>query len=193
MPTPVDAGAPKGARFGHHRRLAKFGSPERSGEGGRARAEDDQIKLISHESNPSLLSSVNDAMPPATRGEREGGTCPEVVFPYRRLWSGQQAEVGRSPPTPRPGGTRKRPPTARGPNGFFGCRYHDQRTLTFIGTSFLCFSLLGEVQVNGKTAVGVKISKEGKKELDFYFDKQTNLLAKTVLRHSCGADIPVCH
>jgi len=46
----------------------------------------------------------------------------------------------------------------------------------------LKLSLLGEVQVNGKPAVGVKISKEGKKDLDFYFDKQTNLLAKTERR-----------
>ena len=42
----------------------------------------------------------------------------------------------------------------------------------------LKFSLLGEVQINSKPAIGVKISKEGKKDLDFYFDKQTNLLAK---------------
>lgn len=46
----------------------------------------------------------------------------------------------------------------------------------------LKFSLLGEAQVNSKPAIGVKISKEGKKDLDFYFDKQTNLLAKTERR-----------
>jgi len=39
-------------------------------------------------------------------------------------------------------------------------------------------SLLGEVQVNGKPAVGVKISKEGKKDIDLYFDKTTGLMAK---------------
>lgn len=46
----------------------------------------------------------------------------------------------------------------------------------------LKFSLLGEVQVNGKPAVGVKISKEGKKDVDLYFDKATGLMAKTQRR-----------
>ena len=50
--------------------------------------------------------------------------------------------------------------------------------LTGLKDKGLKFSLLGEVQVNGKPAVGVKISKEGKKDLDFYFDKATGLTAK---------------
>lgn len=54
--------------------------------------------------------------------------------------------------------------------------------LTGLKDKGLAFSLLGESQVNGKPAVGVKISKEGKKDLLFYFDKQTNLLAKTERR-----------
>jgi len=32
--------------------------------------------------------------------------------------------------------------------------------------------------VNGKPAIGVKISKEGRKDISFYFDKQTGLMAK---------------
>jgi hypothetical protein len=44
------------------------------------------------------------------------------------------------------------------------------------------FSLLGEAQVNGKPAVGVRISKEGKKDISFYFDKTTGLIAKTERR-----------
>lgn len=46
----------------------------------------------------------------------------------------------------------------------------------------LKFSVIGEAQVNGKPAVGVKISKEGKKDIDFYFDKETGLMAKTERR-----------
>jgi hypothetical protein len=46
----------------------------------------------------------------------------------------------------------------------------------------LKFSVIGEAQVNGKPAIGVKISKEGKKDVDFYFDKQTGLMAKTQRR-----------
>jgi hypothetical protein len=46
----------------------------------------------------------------------------------------------------------------------------------------LKFSLLGEAQVNGKPAIGVTISKEGKKDINCYFDKTTGLLAKTERR-----------
>jgi hypothetical protein len=46
----------------------------------------------------------------------------------------------------------------------------------------LKFSLLGEVQVNGKAAVGVKISKGGKKDINLYFDKASGLMAKVELR-----------
>jgi hypothetical protein len=42
----------------------------------------------------------------------------------------------------------------------------------------LKFSVIGEAQVNGKPAIGVKISKEGRKDINFYFDKQTGLMAK---------------
>jgi hypothetical protein len=48
----------------------------------------------------------------------------------------------------------------------------------FLKDKTLKFSLLGEATVNGKPALGIKVSKEGKKDLDFYFDKATGLLAK---------------
>jgi hypothetical protein len=48
----------------------------------------------------------------------------------------------------------------------------------FLKDKSLKLSLLGEAQVNGKPAVGVKVEKEGKKDIDFYFDKGTGLIAK---------------
>lgn len=42
----------------------------------------------------------------------------------------------------------------------------------------LKLSVIGEVMVNNKPAIGVKISKEGKKAVDMYFDKETGLMAK---------------
>jgi hypothetical protein len=39
-------------------------------------------------------------------------------------------------------------------------------------------ALIGEAKVNDKPAIGVKISKEGQKDVDFYFDKKTGLVAK---------------
>ncbi len=50
--------------------------------------------------------------------------------------------------------------------------------LTGLRDKGLKLSLLGEVQVNGKPAVGIKVSKEGKKDIDLYFDKATGLMAK---------------
>jgi hypothetical protein len=52
----------------------------------------------------------------------------------------------------------------------------------FLKDKGLKFSLLGEVKVKGKPAVGVKVSKEGKKDLSFYFDKATGLVAKVEVR-----------
>jgi hypothetical protein len=40
-------------------------------------------------------------------------------------------------------------------------------------------SIVGEFKVNDKPAVGVKISKEGKKDIDLFFDKDSGLLVKT--------------
>jgi hypothetical protein len=39
-------------------------------------------------------------------------------------------------------------------------------------------SALGEMNVNGKPAVGIKVSKKGHKDINLYFDKKTGLLAK---------------
>jgi hypothetical protein len=43
-------------------------------------------------------------------------------------------------------------------------------------------SLVGEAQVNGKPALGVRVSREGKKDLTIYFDKTTGLMAKVERR-----------
>jgi hypothetical protein len=42
--------------------------------------------------------------------------------------------------------------------------------------------LLGEVQVKGKPALGLRVAKDGHKEISFYFDKTTGLLAKVERR-----------
>jgi hypothetical protein len=39
-------------------------------------------------------------------------------------------------------------------------------------------SALGEVKVEGKPAVGVRISRKGHKDINLFFDKETNLLSK---------------
>ena len=44
------------------------------------------------------------------------------------------------------------------------------------------YSLLGEVKVKGKAAIGVSVSKEGKKDINLYFDKKTNLITKVEMR-----------
>src|SRR5262245_26101751 len=46
----------------------------------------------------------------------------------------------------------------------------------------LKLSVIGEAKVNDKPAIGVKVEKEGKKPIDFYFDKATGLVAKTQRR-----------
>jgi len=46
----------------------------------------------------------------------------------------------------------------------------------------LKLSLIGEAKVNDKPAIGVKVEKDGKKPIDFYFDKATGLVAKTQRR-----------
>jgi len=52
----------------------------------------------------------------------------------------------------------------------------------FLKDKSLKFSVLGEVDVNGKPALGIKVEKKGQKDLDFFFDKSTGLLAKTQRR-----------
>jgi hypothetical protein len=54
--------------------------------------------------------------------------------------------------------------------------------VVFLKDKSLGFAHLGDAKVNGKDTVGVKVTKKGMKDLDFYFDKSTGLLAKTVRR-----------
>jgi hypothetical protein len=44
------------------------------------------------------------------------------------------------------------------------------------------FSVVGESKVNGKAAVGITASKEGHKDINVYFDKETGLIAKVEMR-----------
>jgi hypothetical protein len=44
------------------------------------------------------------------------------------------------------------------------------------------FSTLGEMKVNDHTALGVKISAKGHKDVNLYFDKETGLMAKAEFR-----------
>jgi hypothetical protein len=48
----------------------------------------------------------------------------------------------------------------------------------FVKDKTLKLSVIGEAMVNGKPCMGVKISREGKKPIDMYFDKETGLTAK---------------
>jgi hypothetical protein len=44
------------------------------------------------------------------------------------------------------------------------------------------FSLIGEAKVKGNDAIGVTVSREGKKDISVYFDKKTGLMAKLEMR-----------
>jgi hypothetical protein len=50
--------------------------------------------------------------------------------------------------------------------------------LAFAGSKELRLSLLGESKVNDKPVLGVKVSREGHKDVNMYFDKGTGLLTK---------------
>jgi hypothetical protein len=52
----------------------------------------------------------------------------------------------------------------------------------FLKEKGLKLSLLGEVQVRGKPALGLTVAKEGKKDVNLYFDKKTGLIAKVEMR-----------
>ena len=41
---------------------------------------------------------------------------------------------------------------------------------------------LGDVKVKGKTALGIRISKKGQKDISMFFDKETHLVLKTEMR-----------
>lgn len=52
------------------------------------------------------------------------------------------------------------------------------RLVTLVRDKGYDLSLIGEVKVNGKPAVGVLVSKKGEKDISLFFDKETNLLVK---------------
>ena len=52
----------------------------------------------------------------------------------------------------------------------------------FVKDKGVKFAVLGEIKVNGKPAVGVTASKEGHKDINIYFDKETGLIAKVEMR-----------
>jgi len=54
--------------------------------------------------------------------------------------------------------------------------------LTGLTDKGLKFGLIGEAEVNGKRAIGITIAKEGAKDISFFFDKATGLMAKTERR-----------
>jgi hypothetical protein len=52
----------------------------------------------------------------------------------------------------------------------------------FLKEKGLKLTAVGESQVKGKPALGVRVSKDGKKDITLYFDKGTGLLAKVEMR-----------
>lgn len=54
--------------------------------------------------------------------------------------------------------------------------------LTGFKDKTLKLDLLGEIQVNDRPAVGVRVSSKGHKDISLYFDKKTGLLAKSESR-----------
>jgi hypothetical protein len=52
----------------------------------------------------------------------------------------------------------------------------------FINDKMLKFRLLGEVKVKGKEAIGVTITRDGKKDINMFFDKKTGLISKVEMR-----------
>ena len=52
----------------------------------------------------------------------------------------------------------------------------------FLKDKSLKFTAVGESQVKGKPALGVRVSKEGKKDVTLFFDKVTGLMTKVEMR-----------
>lgn len=52
-------------------------------------------------------------------------------------------------------------------------------TLAPLKDKSFTFATLGEVKINDRPAVGVKVSRKGQRDVDLYFDKQTGLLVIT--------------
>jgi hypothetical protein len=55
-------------------------------------------------------------------------------------------------------------------------------TLTPLGDKEFTLATTGEVKVNDKPALGVKVSRKGHRDVDLFFDKETGLLVKTETR-----------
>ena len=51
------------------------------------------------------------------------------------------------------------------------------------------YSIVGEIKIKDKAAIGVTVSKEGSKDVNLFFDKTTGLIAKIEMRRatSCPA------
>jgi len=60
------------------------------------------------------------------------------------------------------------------------------RLVPLLSDPMYTLSALGEVKVNDKPAVGVKVSSKGHRDISLYFDKDTGLLAKTESRKLDG-------
>jgi hypothetical protein len=52
----------------------------------------------------------------------------------------------------------------------------------FLKDKAIKFSVVGEVKVKGKPAIGVTVSREGKKDINMFFDKSTGLISKVEMR-----------
>ena len=52
----------------------------------------------------------------------------------------------------------------------------------FLKDKAIKYALLGELKVKNTPAVGIRVSKEGQKDISFYFDKDTGLIAKVERR-----------
>jgi hypothetical protein len=52
----------------------------------------------------------------------------------------------------------------------------------FLKDKALKYSVIGEVQVKGKPAIGVTVTRDGKRDISLYFDKTTGLIAKSETR-----------
>jgi hypothetical protein len=52
----------------------------------------------------------------------------------------------------------------------------------FVKDKGVKYSVVGEVQVKGKPAIGLTVSREGKKDVNMFFDKKTGLVTKVEMR-----------
>jgi hypothetical protein len=52
----------------------------------------------------------------------------------------------------------------------------------FLKDKSVKFTLVGEIKVKGKPAIGVTVSRKGNKDINLFFDKETGLIAKVEMR-----------